>query len=57
IVAAFEDGLKNGRAAVNLDNRMVDTPIYRQALACLELANGIEDLEQRKQRAVEETHS
>jgi citrate lyase subunit beta/citryl-CoA lyase len=57
IVAAFEDGLKNGRAAVSLDNRMVDTPIYKQALACLELAEGIGDLEQRKQRALEGVRS
>lgn len=52
IVAAFEKGVKDGRAAVSLDNRMVDTPIYKQALACLELAKGIEELERRKRDAL-----
>jgi len=57
IVAAFEKGVREGRAAVSLDNRMVDTPIYRQALACLELAKGIEELERRKQDSLRKNPS
>jgi len=52
IVAAFEKGLDSGKAAISLDNRMVDTPIYKQALLCLELADAIAALERRKQEAL-----
>jgi len=48
IVAAFEEGLKSGRAAVSLENRMVDPPIYKQALLVIERADAIAELEQRK---------
>lgn len=51
-VAAFEQGIASGRAAVSLDNRMIDTPIYKQALRCLELAEEIEALEKRKHEAM-----
>ncbi len=53
IVAAFEEGLRSGKAAVSLDNRMIDTPIYKQALRCLQLAKDIEELERRKQEALD----
>jgi len=52
IVAAFKEGIASGRAALSIDNRMIDTPIYKQALQCLELAKEIEDLETRKQKAL-----
>ncbi len=51
IVAAFEEGIASGKAAVSLDNRMIDTPIYKQALQCLRLAKEISELESRKQEA------
>jgi len=47
VVQAFEEGLKAGRASVNLDGRMVDTPIYKQALRVLELADAVAEREQR----------
>jgi len=52
VVAAFEEGLKSGRASVSLDNRMVDTPIYKQALMILERAKAIAELERRKAEAL-----
>lgn len=52
IVAAFEEGLKSGRAAVSLDNRMVDPPIYKQALLVIERAEAIMELELRKAQAL-----
>ena len=52
VVAAFEEGLKNGRASVSLDNRMVDPPIYKQALLVIERAEAISNLEQRKAQAL-----
>jgi citrate lyase subunit beta/citryl-CoA lyase len=40
IVEAFErDGLAQGRAAIPLDGKMVDTPIYWRAKRLLEWAN------------------
>lgn len=52
IVAAFEEGLKAGRASINLDGRMVDTPIYRQAKLVLERAEAVARLERRKTDAL-----
>jgi citrate lyase subunit beta / citryl-CoA lyase len=57
VVAAFEEGLKKGRAAVTLENRMVDTPVYKQALALLERAEAIEDREQQKAEALAKTQT
>lgn len=52
VVAAFEAGLKTGRASVSLDNRMVDTPIYKQALRVLERAAAVEAREREKEAAL-----
>ena len=52
IVTAFEEGLKAGRASINLDGRMVDTPIYKQAQLVLERAQVIADLDRRKAEAL-----
>lgn len=52
VVAAFEAGLKTGRASVSLDNRMVDTPIYKQALRVLERAAAVEEREREKEAAL-----
>lgn len=52
VAAAFEEGLKSGRASVSLDNRMVDTPIYKQALLVLEQAKAVAELERRKAEAL-----
>jgi len=51
-IEAFEEGVKQGRAAVNLDGSMVDTPIYRRARQLLERAVAIEEVERRKARGV-----
>lgn len=48
IVQAFEEGLTAGRASVNLEGRMVDTPIYKQALRILEIAEAVAERERRK---------
>jgi len=47
VVQVFEEGLKAGRASVNLDGRMVDTPIYKQALRVLALADAVAERERR----------
>jgi citrate lyase subunit beta/citryl-CoA lyase len=52
VVAAFEKGLEQGRAAVNLDGRMVDTPVYKQAKAILERVAAIQEVELRKAEAL-----
>jgi len=51
-VAAFEEGMKAGRASINLDGRMVDTPIYRQAKLVCERAEALVQLEHRKAEAL-----
>lgn len=53
VVAAFEAGLKNGRASVSLDNRMVDTPIYKQALRVLDRSSAVEGREREKQAVLD----
>ncbi len=52
IVEVFEDGVRKGRAAVNLDDRMIDTPIYKRAKQTLDRARDIEELEGRKAAAL-----
>lgn len=52
VIFAFEEGLRNGRASVSLDNRMVDTPIYKQAKLCIERAEAIAALELRKSESL-----
>jgi citrate lyase subunit beta/citryl-CoA lyase len=49
VVEAFEAGLKEGRAAITMDNMMIDTPIYKRALSVLELADVVAERESRKQ--------
>jgi citrate lyase subunit beta/citryl-CoA lyase len=53
-VAAFEAGVKLGKAAVNLDGRMVDTPIYKQAKVLIQRSAAIEEVEHRKAEALKE---
>ncbi len=53
VVEVFEEGLREGRAAVSMDGRMVDTPIYKRALALLELAQSISEKESQKAAALE----
>jgi citrate lyase subunit beta/citryl-CoA lyase len=48
IIAAFEEAVKRGRASTSLDGRMVDTPIYKQALAAIEKFEAIEKFDDRK---------
>lgn len=52
VVVAFEEGLKAGRAAISLDGRMVDTPVYKQAKAVVERAEAIAAIERRKEEAL-----
>ena len=42
VVQAFEDATKEGRAAVALDGKMVDTPVWKRALKLIEVAETIE---------------
>jgi citrate lyase subunit beta / citryl-CoA lyase len=53
IVEAFEEGLRHGRAAIRLDNRMVDTPIYKRARRLMEYGDAIAAKERRKQHALD----
>lgn len=48
IVAAFEDAVQRGRASTSLDGRMVDTPIYKQALATIERVEAIKEFDDAK---------
>jgi citrate lyase subunit beta/citryl-CoA lyase len=52
VVNAFEEGLKAGRAAISLDGRMVDTPVYKQARAVVDRAETIAVIERRKAEAL-----
>ena len=52
VVQCFEESLRNGRASTRLDDRMVDTPVYRQALQVMELAHAIDLIEDRKKAAI-----
>ncbi len=49
---AFEKGLEDGLAAVNLDGRMVDTPIYKQAMRIVRRAEAVEQKEAKKSEAL-----
>ena len=49
---AFEAGLKQGTASVNLDGAMVDIPVYRRAKHVLEQVAAIAVVEQRKTEAL-----
>jgi citrate lyase subunit beta / citryl-CoA lyase len=52
VIAAFEQGRTEGRAAIRLNDRMVDTPVYERAGLLLRRAQAIEELERRKAAAV-----
>jgi citrate lyase subunit beta/citryl-CoA lyase len=52
VVTAFEKGLKEGTASISVSGQMVDIPVYQRAQALLDLKQGIDDLEQRKTRAL-----
>jgi citrate lyase subunit beta / citryl-CoA lyase len=52
VVAAFEEGTKAGRAAVNLDGGMVDTPIYKRAQAVLRRLEAVAEVERKKAEAL-----
>ena len=52
VVAAFEQGSKMGRAAVNLDGGMVDTPIYKRGKLVLQRVESIAEVDQRKTAAL-----
>lgn len=51
-VEAFEDGLRQGTASVNVAGAMVDIPVYRRAKHILEQATAIADVEKRKAEAL-----
>jgi citrate lyase subunit beta/citryl-CoA lyase len=42
VVEAFEEAVARGHAAVQVDGRMVDTPVAKRARALIELAEAIE---------------
>ena len=50
IIVAFEQGQTEGRAAIKLNDRMVDTPVYKRAKLLLQRAEAIEELERKKGR-------
>jgi citrate lyase subunit beta/citryl-CoA lyase len=52
IVAAFEQGQIEGRAAIKVNDVMVDTPVYKRAKFLLQRAEAIEELEKKKAAAV-----
>lgn len=43
IVRAFEEAMGKGRASTTVDDRMVDTPVYKRALQLLELAAAVSE--------------
>ncbi|MDA8408184.1 MAG: CoA ester lyase [Deltaproteobacteria bacterium] len=45
IIETFEEAVQRGRASTSLDGRMVDTPIYKQALATIEKFEAIKRYE------------
>jgi citrate lyase subunit beta/citryl-CoA lyase len=48
VVEAFEKGLKDGTASVNVDGQMVDIPVYNRACLILKRAEAIAEVERRK---------
>lgn len=53
VVEAFEEGLATGRAAITLDGKMIDTPVYKRAKCTLHRAFAIAETERRKAAALE----
>ncbi|AFM27699.1 HpcH/HpaI aldolase/citrate lyase family protein [Desulfomonile tiedjei] len=45
IKAVFEESMAQGRAATTLDERMIDTPIYKRALRTIQLADAAKERE------------
>ena len=52
VLAAFEEGLRQGTASVNLDGKMVDIPVYKRAQVILERARAVAETERRKAEAL-----
>lgn len=52
VMECFEKAVAEGRASTSLDGKMVDTPIYKQALALIEEAQSIGILEKRKRETL-----
>jgi citrate lyase subunit beta/citryl-CoA lyase len=52
VVEAFEKGLAQGTASVNVDGRMVDIPVYNRAKLILQRAEAIAELERKKDNAL-----
>lgn len=52
VMECFEKAVAEGRASTSLDGKMVDTPIYKQALALLEEARAIGIVEKRKRESL-----
>ncbi|MGD9819324.1 MAG: CoA ester lyase [Desulfomonilaceae bacterium] len=48
VVDCFEESARKGRASTSLDGRMVDTPIYKQALSILGTIKAIEERKDRQ---------
>ncbi|MBI3744593.1 MAG: CoA ester lyase [Chloroflexi bacterium] len=48
VIQAFEDAKKRGTAAVALDGKMVDTPVWKRAVKLVELSQAMERLEASK---------
>ncbi len=43
VINIFEEAMARGRASTTLDDRMVDTPVYKRALKALELAEAVSE--------------
>ncbi len=52
VVDAFEEGLRQGTASVNLDGKMVDIPVYERAKRIFDHAAAIAKVEERKEKAL-----
>ena len=52
VVEAYDAGLKQGTASVNLDGKMVDVPVYKRALVILARADAVAATERRKAAAL-----
>jgi len=52
VVEAFEKGLTQGTASVNVDGKMVDFPVYNRAKLILQRAEAIAELERKKDNAL-----
>jgi citrate lyase subunit beta/citryl-CoA lyase len=52
VVEAFEEGVRQGTASVNLDGKMVDVPVYKRAQVVMARVRAIETTERRKAEAL-----